>query len=305
MSKARMAICGAIIAVFLYQCAKTGTNPVDTGTTPAQAKQTMGYSVNGDTIVFYTTTDGFCNGDSIAIPEPDSVLLHFEITGTSLRIYNYPESLKDMNDPEVMIQPYDEYTREGSGTSLNGRWKLARSGYVWLQGNLTNVEKETVDSEYNEVGDDSYEFEFDGDSVSIISQFSLAEEFVEVWTDADPTADPTLADSSNTSATALQVNDSTVQLTGGITGEVVTIVFSSNGDETYSSSVAANATGVYYAVPATCPNAPPAWYQDFLAANQKPADTTGMSKLLPRRESGYWPGSGNVIRLLQKAAGRR
>lgn len=77
------------------------------------------------------------------------------------------------------------------------------------------------------------------------------------------------------------IGDRTMRITGDISGEVVTVNWDAQGNAAWSSSNASHAPGTVYANPTTCPNDPPAWYQEFLTDNQTQAQAkrkTGASR---------------------------
>ena len=257
------ASCLALCVVFLNCNDSNKSNP----TSPSGIKDA--YSVSGNTLVLHIPagTENYCDSNYLMISPADSSVMQFEISGNTLETFDPPDTnYYEYSDPNLILQTYDVFTRVSGGPGLTGVWSLTSEGDSVLRGALTTTEKAQLDSENSLQGSMSVgnmEVEFTGNTVII--QYSYAELFTTEWTSVygNGSADSLLA------ITLSQVNGNTVRMTGAISGEVVTVTFSNQGDVTYSSSVASHAPSIVYGNPTSCPNDAPAWFNSFILANQK------------------------------------
>jgi hypothetical protein len=131
------------------------------------------------------------------------------------------------NDKLLVLEEFDTLVRSGTGTGLQGEW-------VGFNRTVRIDATSYTDS---------------------LNQPQWADMFYPTSSDNVP------------GLTVVKISENKIRLTGNITGEVVTVTFSNLGNQTYSSSNPAHATGTWYRNPSSCPNIVPSWYDNFLSLN--------------------------------------
>jgi hypothetical protein len=254
-------------------------------TSPSGTVQTTeNYSVSGSTLTFYTAAGAstYCYGDSLVVSQADSSVTQFQISGNTLTTFNDPDTNNygEYLDSNLVYQSYDVFTRISGGPGLTGSWSLTSIGYTVLRGSLTAAEKSSLDSEYSSTAPISNAVvEFSGNTVKIQMSLSYAEFFYSSLNSFYGTG---------SGITLTMVGANAVRMTGTISGEVVTLTFANNGDETYSSSIQSHAATTVFVKPTTCPNDVPAWFTEFLQANENSGATLYKAE---KRKNGLYPHS--------------
>jgi hypothetical protein len=231
MRKQMMVFCAIAVCagVVLFTCSKSGgpTGPAEGGPTST----TYNYTVSGDTL-------------TVSIPQQITFRSH--CNGNTLHA-NY-DTIPAQDQSAIfilsgnvltLIEPYDTatYTRVGVGGVLTGSWKI-----TILTENLPDqldFGPSTVTATY---------------PATCYGDGFMANEATYIT-----------ANYSHVSVTQLSCN--IVRLTGGTTGEQVTLTWDSDGNLIYSSSNSQHTTGIVYQNPTSCPNIAPDWYNLFLTAN--------------------------------------
>jgi hypothetical protein len=258
----------------LTACNSTNPNPSPSG----NVIQKVAYSVsaNGKSLVVSSNVS-YCMGNVLS----DSLALDsnaFTLSGNALTI-EIPGALQDGG----MLRETDVLKRNGSGSGLQGGfWETQSETYQGV-GTLDSADRM---EESDDSLDDSYDprqVVFSKDSIYSYGNPQLARSFIAGWNfDGDSAID---------SISLSYVSQYVAQLTGLITGEIVTITYAvqnGNAEVTYSSSVSVDSTFHYYANAESCPDATgPAWFDAFVNNNEKPSayGSLGVRKIsaLPRR----------------------
>jgi hypothetical protein len=210
----------------------------------------------------------WCYGDSLVVSPAETTELEYSISGNKLTTFEPPDTNNQgYLDSNVVLQSYEVFSRIGSGTGIVGLWSIDSTGFTLLRGTLTDSERAQLDAQYSSpVSPGAIQIDLSGGLVTVYSTITPASSFIQSQWDWNYGGG---ADSALYDIAVTQVNGTTVRMTGNKTGEVVTLVFASNGDETFSSSIPTNTTAVYYSNPTRCPNSEPAWYESFLTSNEK------------------------------------
>jgi hypothetical protein len=207
----------------------------------------------------------------------------YTVSGNILKLSDYTGYL-DGDSTSPLIAYFMEFSREGSGSGLEGLWKFTGYSYEVVTGTLTEAQKDTLDAEMQDENEDmdfmGMELQFASGKLSIYYNeegdygYDQAQSFIDKW-NGEYYDDPSDADSARYNITVQKINATTVRLTGNKTNEIVTISFSDEST-VYTSSVAANAAHTYYYEPVQCPNDyTPDWFYDFKTDNMK---TTSLYK---------------------------
>jgi hypothetical protein len=208
--------------------------------------------------------------DSI-VSTPGSDTIPFELVGNNLTLDIM--AVERGADGSTIVLLREHFTRQGSGTGLQGTWMIDSSSYQVLQGSPDELTRDSLEYEQTHriaydkanlwrlVIDATTFMEFDAATPK-----SLADQFINDWNGVEWYY-PDGSDSTRYDITVSKLSDTKVRLSGIKTQEVVTITLSDD-KEMYSSSVANHAAQTYYYEPISCPNAQPSWYYEFLAANQ-------------------------------------
>lgn len=186
-------------------------------------------------IVTYTIV-----GNLIIVSYPETIYTYSYCDGNQLIVENdTSEAGSDttsfllLNNDNLLVIEGDTLTRIGTGSGIQGVWSMAGFGTITIGAS----------------------------TITVSESYSYADMFIEEW-DMFPMAD---------NVTATKLSENMVQLTGSISGEVVTISWNAAGDVTYSSSNSQHATGVVYDNPTACPNDEPEWLLLFLDENESVA----------------------------------
>ena len=266
--------------IFLF-CSGTSNG---VGPAPSQAMTMTGtYRVSGDSL--YVTmnsqadTSTYCLGDSLEV-QIDSAGTSGE-TGDVYSIVNNTMTLSQwdpyMSGSAYTVDMVATFNRVGMGSGLEGTWKLASEGYAVSSGTAPDSIKRYLDSQnvdFNSAlssGQVSMQYTFSNNQITgtMSSSIDWADEYVKSWTSCS--AGSYGMDTCSYNITVVKLSASSVQLKGKTSGETVTVTWNAQGDETFSSSNSAHATGTYYAKPKSCPNDVPTWFSDFIIANAKTA----------------------------------
>jgi hypothetical protein len=290
-----------VLAIFLT-CGKGNNNPTGPSGTKVN-DYTIGYHASGDSLSITTSqyiySSKYCIGDSLIsysdTSQANTSITVYELTGNTLRLLN--STMDTLPTSGAVIRYYSELTRVGNGTGLIGIWKYTGESYNVISGMLQPAEVDSLDA--MEAMDDSMlvsmvaEYQFTGSQINLYMSGSsdYASEFINYEWDYSY-LDPTYADSALYNVTIKKVSENKLTLTGNVTHEVVTIQWVSSGAPSYiqenftetftSSTNVAHPVHTYYSNPQTCPDDNyPAWWQDFLTANQK----IGLLKSLPKQRA--------------------
>lgn len=245
---------------------KSNSNPTSPS---ALVERTEDYSVSGNNLFLYIPAgaNNYCDSITLIISPADTTVERFEISGTTLTTFDSPDSSGGYSDSTVIIQTYTVFNRVNGGPGLTGTWSLTRNSYNILRGTLTASEKSSLDSESTFPGDAQIEFS-DG-IVHIRANVSYADVFMQTWKSIGaPFA-----------ITVLELSAAKVQMTGTMSGEVVTLTYDNSGNGTFSSSVPGHIPGTVYDRPASCPNSAPAWFESFLQANYTSSVTLSKGRI--------------------------
>ncbi len=163
-------------------------------------------------------------------------------------------------DDGFFVQETLTLKRASDGNALQGTWVEQSDSYALSPAGDMNAEDDTAlkgDSLFNSYTTQR-EWVFTADSAYSYGNVQAARFFVHGWSsDYQYYTDE--------SVTATYVSQYVARLTGGVTGEVVTVTFSPDDNvETFSSSVSGHATSSMYLNPVSCPNPDaPGWYYMF------------------------------------------
>jgi hypothetical protein len=266
-----MCLSGIIAAVIIIIGCNTSNNSDNSDNPSGTFIVSYSYSIKSDSLVFsYPAGDfTYCNGSTLVSSHADSTATYYKVIGNNLCLfYDDPETLSS-NASTIVIREYSSCLRVGGGSGLAGVWKDNGVKYDLLAGSVTpgviyeNHYGESVDLNNLYQSSAEIEYQFSENKFSVYYQSSFYDIFLDDWNSGE--------DSSYYAITVTKVNSSSVKLSGRITTEVVTISSTKPtcGDKTYSSNIPAHTTGIYYYNPLQCPNAPPAWYWDFMSANTR------------------------------------
>ncbi len=290
-----------VLAIFLT-CGKGNNNP--TGPSGFKVNDyTVTYTVSGDTV--FTTSaqsifsDKYCLGDSLVSYsdtfQASTGITVYELTGNTLKLLN--ATTDTMTTSGAVVEYSSVLTRVGTGTGIIGLWKYTGESYQVISGTLLPDEVSSLNAEIamedSMTLDMGAEYQFTGSQINLFMSGSpdYASEFISDEWDYSIFGDPASADSALYNVTVNKVGENKITLTGNVTHEVVSIqwIISNASNyaqmqytETFTSSNAAHAAYSYYSNPQTCPDDDyPAWWDDFLTANEKP----GLLKSLPKQRA--------------------
>ncbi len=220
-------------------------------------------------IVTSQDTSRRCEGNTLVVtpdPTPSVDTIPYTFNGNTLTAF--PPDFVDSISPGVLVGYGLVMTRVGSGNGLQGSWQVTDFTYrVVSGGSLSAQDQITVNAtlvqERSDLSANSWTVQITATGIFSTRDAGTAQDFLDGnW------YSPSLPDPLIYNITAVATGKYTVQLTGGTSGEVVTLTLSPNKDVAYSSSVTGNTVHYYYHDPRSCPNADqPDWYTQFLAAN--------------------------------------
>jgi hypothetical protein len=256
------------------------------------------YTVSGNKIIVsnpvHISSYRYCFGDSLVTrydtSEASADTSIFEISGNTLRLIGGKDTL---DTSKAVFEYYTEMTRVGGGDGIVGTWALSGYTYRIVSGTPTAGETIRLDNLYSNNYTESmygltYEYEITGTEINLYidGEYDYAASFIETWN--GKYSSPAYADSAWYAISVQKLSKNSVQLTGSISGEVVSIswsstsavsMFGSNYSITYTSSNAAHQPFTYYTNPQTCPNnSKPSWWTAFRSANAKPGTPIGLLK---------------------------
>jgi hypothetical protein len=213
------------------------------------------YTATGSTIVV-TVNKNLCKGDSLK--HVADMTLTYQVKGDTLfftggTFFGVTDSGSSGlgNGMVVLVRQ-----GSGSGSGLAGSWQ-------WI--GIKDSAGAPVDTSMSILM--NYEVtEFSATNMNTYNLKSNAEIMYDTYVFLfDPT--------SGYHITVARPDPNTVTLTGGISGEVMTVTFPvDNHSIIFSSTNPLHQAHIYYAEPTSCPNdASPAWFIDFLMANYQVA----------------------------------
>ncbi|MBN2189195.1 MAG: hypothetical protein JW699_07060 [Chitinispirillaceae bacterium] len=201
-------------------------------------------------------------------PGDTSLTWSYTVSGDYI-IIEHPESIERDCDPDLVADTTPAYTDS-----------------AWIQISAGNDTMRVVPSDDPQ---DTMVFVRVGTGTGIQGQWVMDEQGFEMTLDVGPStisASTCLSDmfmafqgpiiEAMYDVSVTQASCSSVQLTGNVSGEIVTINFTQSGstpddidaDMTFSSSLPAHTpAGTVYANPTSCPNDPPDWLLEFLSDN--------------------------------------
>lgn len=262
---------GLFFAAALTGC-MFGNSSEDTAN-PGVIIQTIPFKVEGNTIitVAYTRPYSYCSGDEMqsGIDTMEADTVAYRISGSSMEIL--PDN--DTLGSGAVIQHVFVFTRQGSGSGLQGLWSGGSRRFKVVTGTPTETENSELEDDQTHFDHYSAFVEswvrFAGGKIISYEDRESAKLFIAEWNgefDARPDSRP---DSARYAITVKALDKNTVELKGLKNGE--TVRFTLNfGETTYSSDTPGHAFHRYLSNPKTCPNEySPEWYEQFMEANWK------------------------------------
>jgi hypothetical protein len=228
------------------------------------------YSVSGDVLVVTypqtIETVHMCIDDSLITfvdtSEAETDSMPYTLDGNTFQIMVDSETLLS----GAVVDYWYTYARQGSGSGLEGTWRLTGVSYTVVSGQLTPAEQDDLDAEITEEMEDIAEGWIEelvvgANTVSLYVSAPYADMIIGEMLDNIDTADYDL--------TITKVNNTTVRIRGNISGETVTISMNpATGDVTWTSTSSEHARHVYYSDPLSCPNEyAPEWIMLFMMQN--------------------------------------
>lgn len=240
-------------------------------------------TVAADSLSFWLT----CEGDRIesihTTYTPSRDTLPYTLYADTLFIADYV-----MTRDDTVLALGVDYLRTAPGPGITGHYRFSSYTGRTLSGNYTWAPGSMKDY-YTFVGQ-SYVALFEEPPTLVVTDHELAtygsltfgKRFLFEW--CNGSAKTWLLDTLPDSAlykVATSVTRDQAILTGGVTGEVVTLSFGRtqspweptalNADVLYRSSDTSHQQVMVYATGGLhCPNTPPSWYDEFLEANRRP-----------------------------------
>ncbi|MDB5103157.1 MAG: hypothetical protein JWP91_846 [Fibrobacteres bacterium] len=217
-------------------------------------------------------TGYYCENGVIASEDyengPDTV--EFAISGNSMTLYTF----KDTTGSGAIVQMNTLCSRVGSGSGLEGTWKLDSQGYRVLSGTLTAKEKAEYDEDASGNGfpgaHTKIYAQFAGGAITTLVDADLAAQFIGNWNGTGFPFQDEITDSARYAIIVKALDRNTVEMKGEKTGETVRLSTTYRGDRTYTSDKPGHAEHRYLAKPISCPNdLEPEWYRAFLNENQR------------------------------------
>ncbi len=298
MSKKKMPALAVLVGVciigLIAQCGPKGDgNPVSGGGGITPAMTVTGAFRATDDTIFVTFPDEFdtaryCEADSLVVAidtlnSSGESGVQYALSGNTLTLLSTSSSV-GFSSGEWEVVQQSNLTRVGVGIGLNGTWNCTSLSYSVVSGTLPDSVRQEEDSMANEAnqeiasGQIAIHITFAGntfiESMTGSQTMSPADDYVSSWTDCSYSSG---LDTCNYAVTVTKLSNNSVRLAGLKSNETVTIVWDQAGDETFSSSVAANSASTYYVNPTSCPDPyEPDWLITFFIANSK--NTTALTK---------------------------
>lgn len=273
------AACGCAL---LLACTSSSTGPEALDGEPVFIGD---YTVSGDTLFLRrpSDTDWNCEGDpanpvpvpEVREPDPDTSL--FAIDGGTLRLYYPPEDVYAEFPSQTVVavkRRFLDMARVGGGRGLEGRWQVREHAYEILSGTLEGSAKARRESEEEffrtQLRYLTIEYEFAGGRARGRLGGDFAGFYLAEWNGDTETGTDTLdtPDSAEYDVRAVRLNSGTVRLTGGKTGETVTVTFvGPTRGEHFASDNPAHPAYLHEDVFRSCGMED--WFHEFLDANRK------------------------------------
>jgi hypothetical protein len=249
-----MLTAAVLVALALMQIScpgNNGGNPAGSGTPGKILASSYFYIATGSTIVV-TVNKNVCSVDTLK--HIADMTLTYQLSGDTLfftggNIPGVAESGSSGSSITVLV-------RQGSGSGLTGSWQ-------WI--GIKDSAAAPVDTSMSFLMDYMVT-EFTATQMNTYNLKSNAQIMHDTYV-------TTFAMLPGYHITVAKPTDTTVTLTGGISGEVMKITCpADNQSMIFSSSNPLHQTYTYYANPSACPNpASPDWFIDFLMANYQAA----------------------------------
>lgn len=256
-------------AAALTGCLFDGTSvaPAD----PGEITQTISYTVEGNSIkaLPYTKSRTYCSGNVLETEydtvEPKAV--SFRIEGPTMTVFGNHDTLPS----GAITEQFVVFTRQGSGTGLEGLWLnisqeiRVASGIPSREDSFNLEEDRKLSAAFRAYG--RAWTRFAGGKIISYQDRDFAKQFISNWNDEFGLT--LYADSARYAITVKTLDKHTVELKGRETGKTVRITLSFEG-RIYSSDTPDQATHSYLYEPKACPNEyTPEWYEEFRQANAK------------------------------------
>jgi hypothetical protein len=290
-----LALC--VLAICMNCGSKGDGNPVSAGNNTTTITMPGTFRATADTIYLsmntWLDTFRYCNGDSLVvqidtISNPGETQVSYSISGSTL---TYSLSTNTfMNDSgSWVIAQTAVFSRLGTGNGLQGTWILSSESYTVVSGSLPDSTRHMIDSTMSAArqslssGEFAAQITFSGNQFTETVTYkkdagSQVDYFVSRWDSCSTFG----MDTCDYAISVTKLNDNAAQLHGTKTNETVTIVWSPEGDMTYTSSDTSHHASVYYNNPTSCPDPyVPSWYYSFLSANSKSTVTLTKPRLQP------------------------
>jgi hypothetical protein len=240
----------ALVAMALVQIScpgNNGGNPAGSGVTGGTLMSSYTYIATGSTIVV-TVNKNVCDADTLK--HIADMTLTYQLNGDTLLITG--GTIPGIAEGGSSGSSISVLVRQGHGSGLAGNWQWAGS---------KDSASASLDTSMS-VLTNYIVTQFTGTQMNTYNLKTNANIMYDTYV-------ATFAMFPGYHMTVVKSTDTTVKVTGGISGEVMTIICpSDNQSFIYSSSNPLHQTYTYYANPSTCPNtASPDWYMAFLVAN--------------------------------------
>jgi hypothetical protein len=236
---------------------------------PGPVTNTTTYSVKGNTITLLPSTrsHAYCDMDTLKtlIDTLKGDTVEFQIAGPALRV----TWDRDTMESGAVVLQSAVFSRQGSGTGLNGLWLSSGQEYKVVSGTLTESEKAGYDRYVDYEADRRIEtkswLRFADGKLTGYESKDHAALFIREWNSDEYGRLPMTM---TYAIDVLAIDPLTIELKGRMNGETVRIAWSGREDAAYSSSMPAHATYRHFRDPTSCPNDNgPQWYGEFLQAN--------------------------------------
>jgi len=296
--------------VFLTSCLHDkGDNSNNNQTVPVpevsegMLLDTVDYVILGNAIIVETQEDieifSYCSFadelvlDTFYFEEAGFDTTEFEIVGNTFVLAGDIDTLES----GAVIQYFTTLTAVSNQSGVTGVWNNPTPGYEVLSGSMTAAEKIELDQELafiimmmSEMSQVTYYISNTQIIIHIPEEINsnldyFAEDYYEQYY-ADS------LDAAQAAITLETIDNATVKLTGGTTGEIITVSQDNQGNRTYTSNNPDNADYTYYQNPTSCPNENrPDWMLAFYLDNGRENPPYLYMKAFKKRsaQSGGWP----------------
>jgi len=191
-----------------------------------------------------------------------------------------------------VIQYFTTLTSVANQSGVMGTWNNPKPGYEVVSGTLTAAEKAELDEEIAffilMMSEIATEITYYVSSTQII--ISIPEDINSTFSFfAEDFNDDYYRDSQDAAQADIiveTINSATVRLTGGTTGEIVTITVNNQGDRIYTSTDPTHASHTYYQEPVSCPNnTRPDWILEFYTDNGRENPPNYYKKMVQKKSA--------------------